>query len=292
LKPPPFAYFSPTRIEEVLRLLETLENVKLLAGGQSLMPMLNLRFVLPDQIIDLNGIDELAFIREQENKIIIGAMTRQRSMERSELLARKLPLVAKALRHVGHIQTRNRGTVGGSLCQLDPSAELLAVARAHDALIECVSAEGRRTVPVADFAASFMAPAIKQNELVSAVSIIPWTGRCGYGFHEFSRRHGDFALAGGIALLQVDDVDRIVRASLTAFGISYAPTRLDLGERMLLGEIPSERLFARVADSCKGLATLNDAFATSEYRNDVARAMVFRALLAAAHDAKSVRRLK
>lgn len=292
MKPPPFAYFAPTRIEDALHLLDVLENAKLLAGGQSLMPMLNLRFVLPDQIIDLNGIDELAFIREQENEIIIGAMTRQRRMERSELLARKLPLLAKALRHVGHIQTRNRGTLGGSLCQMDPSAELLAVTRAHDGVIECVSTGGQRTVPVAEFAASFMAPAIEQSELVSAVRIIPWTGRCGYGFHEFSRRHGDFALAGGIALLQFDDLDRIVRASLTAFGISYVPTRLDEGERMLLGEIPSERLFAKVADSCKGVATLNDAFATSEYRNDVARAMVFRALLDAAREAETVRGLK
>src|SRR5689334_5938895 len=116
MKPPPFAYSSPTSIDDALRLLNGLENVKLLAGGQSLMPMLNLRLVLPDQIIDLNRIDELAFIREEEGEIILGAMTRQRSMERSELLARKLPLFAKALRHVGHIQTRNRGTLGGSLC--------------------------------------------------------------------------------------------------------------------------------------------------------------------------------
>src|SRR5579864_4961724 len=163
MKPPPFAYFAPTRIEEALRLLDVSEDAKLLAGGQSLMPMLNLRLVLPEQIIDLNGIDELTFLREEEGGIIIGAMTRQRSMERSELLARKLPLFAKALRHVGHLQTRNRGTLGGSLCQMDPSAELLAVARAHDGVIECVSTRRRRTVPVAEFAAAFLSPAIGQN---------------------------------------------------------------------------------------------------------------------------------
>src|SRR5512144_707914 len=135
MKPPPFRYHDPKTLAEAVHLIDTLENAKLLAGGQSLMPMLNMRFVLPDHIVDLNRIDELAYIRESAGVIEIGAMTRQRDLEFSDVVKAKCPLMHEALQHVGHRQTRNRGTIGGSLCHLDPSAELVSVAAAHDATI-------------------------------------------------------------------------------------------------------------------------------------------------------------
>src|SRR3954449_1385870 len=135
MKPPPFSYHDPRTVEDAIGLLDSLENAKLLAGGQSLMPMLNMRFVLPDHVIDLNKVDELSYIRENGGALEIGAMTRQRDLEFSDLIRRRCPLMYDAIRLVGHRQTRNRGTLGGSLCHLDPSAELVSVAAALDATV-------------------------------------------------------------------------------------------------------------------------------------------------------------
>src|ERR1700758_3444540 len=151
MKPPPFSYHDPRTVADVVGLLGRLENAKLLAGGQSLMPMLNMRFVLPDHVIDLNRAEGLSFIRDVDGALEIGGMTRQRDLEFSDVVARCCPLMTEAIRLVGHRQTRNRGTLGGSLCHLDPSAELVSVAAAVDATVAVAGKDGTRNIAFSDF---------------------------------------------------------------------------------------------------------------------------------------------
>src|SRR5919197_4734918 len=219
MKPPPFSYHDPRTITDAIALLGRLENAKLLAGGQSLMPMLNMRFVLPDHIIDLNQVEGLAFIRESNGALEIGAMTRQRDLEFSDLIRQRCPLMHAAILNVGHRQTRNRGTLGGSLCHLDPSAELVAVAAALDAVLTVEGPGGSREIPFALFPAGLMTPALREGELLTAVRFPLWRKGHGAAFVEFSRRHGDFAIVSAAVLLEEDANGRIVRTSLTLGGI-------------------------------------------------------------------------
>ena len=146
MKPPPFRYHDPRSVSDAVGLLSRLENPKLLAGGQSLMPMLNMRYVLPDNVIDLNKIEALAYLREENGALVSGAMTRQRDLEFSDAVAKRFPLIREAILNVGHRQTRNRGTVGGSLCHLDPSAEIPTVALALDAVVTVAGPKGNREI--------------------------------------------------------------------------------------------------------------------------------------------------
>lgn len=284
MKPAPFEYFAPTALSEAVSLLVASDNPKLLAGGQSLMAMLNMRFVLPDQLIDLNRIDDLRFIREEGDEVVIGAMTLQRTLLRSDVIAERLPAIPKALRHVGHLQTRNRGTLGGSLCHLDPSAELPALAMAYDATVESTGPGGIRSIPFGAFPAFYMTPALEPDEILSAVRFKPWTGRVGTGFSEFSRRHGDFAVAGAVAILAADAAGRIERASLTMFGIAQAPVRASEAEALLVGNRPEPALVSSAAQLCVELASLDDRYASADYRGHVGRAMAERALAEAVTD--------
>jgi carbon-monoxide dehydrogenase medium subunit len=174
MKPPPFSYHDPRSVTEVVELLGRLENAKLLAGGQSLMPMLNMRFVLPDHIIDLNRVEGLSYIRENDGALEIGAMTRQRDLEYSDVVRARWPIMHEALLQVGHRQTRNRGTIGGSLCHLDPAAELVSLAAGYDATVTVVGANGQREIAFGEFPVAYMTPAIEANELVTAVRFPQW----------------------------------------------------------------------------------------------------------------------
>lgn len=288
MKPPPFEYFAPATLAEAVGLLSTSENPRLLAGGQSLMAMLNMRFVFPDQIIDLNGVPELDFIREDGGDVIVGAMTRQRMLQRSSMVAARLPPFARALRYVGHLQTRNRGTIGGSLCHLDPSAELPALAMAYDATIQATGPDGVRSIAMADFPAGYMTPGLGAGEILTSIRFTPWAPGTGYGFREFSRRHGDFAVAGAIAILQLARDGTIARASLTAFGLAPAPLRAKAAEAMLLGQRPSRDVLVSAAQSCAELSTLEDPYASAAYRGQVGASMAEHALIEAAADAQIV----
>src|SRR5215831_17273139 len=174
MKPPPFSYHDPRTISDAVALLGRLDNAKLLAGGQSLMPMLNMRFVLPDHVIDLNQVEGLAFIRESNGALEIGAMTRQRDLEFSDLIRQRCPIMHEAILNVGHRQTRNRGTLGGSLCHLDPAAELVSVAATLDATVTVAGPKGERRIPFADFPVAFMTPAIEPDEILTAVRFPDW----------------------------------------------------------------------------------------------------------------------
>ena len=167
MKPPPFRYYDPSTVADAIGLLGRLENAKLLAGGQSLMPMLNMRYVLPDHVIDLNRVEGLSYVRETGGAIEIGGMTRQRELEFSDLIRSKLPLMQEAILQIGHRQTRNRGTIGGSLCHLDPAAELVSVCAAHDATVTAAGPDGSREIAFKDFPAGYLTPAIELNEIVT-----------------------------------------------------------------------------------------------------------------------------
>src|SRR5258708_5985249 len=225
MTPPPFSYHDPRTMGDAVELLGRLDNAKLLAGGQSLMPMLNMRFVLPDHVIDLNRVEGLSFIAEAEGALEIGAMTRQRDLEFSDVVRRRCPLMAEAIALVGHRQTRNRGTLGGSLCHLDPAAELVAVAAALDATVVAAGPQGQREIAFATFPVAFMTPAIEPNELLTAVRFPVWPKGHGYAFVEFARRHGDFAIVSAAALLVEDGAGKIQRAAVAIGGMGMVPIR-------------------------------------------------------------------
>jgi aerobic carbon-monoxide dehydrogenase medium subunit len=278
MKPPPFSYHSPTTVSEAIALLGRLDNAKLLAGGQSLMPMLNMRFVQPDHVIDLNRIEGLSYIREQGGAIEIGAMTRQRDIEFSDLVRRRLPLVHEAILQVGHRQTRNRGTIGGSLCHLDPSAELVTSAAALGATVSVTGANGVREVPFAEFPVSYMTTAVEPNEILTAVRFPVWPETHGYAFVEFARRHGDFAIASAAALLEEDRNGKILRASVTIGGVAAAPVRATEVEKALVGATAAQPLFREACEACRKIDALEDVHAPSSYRQHLAAVLSRRAL--------------
>jgi carbon-monoxide dehydrogenase medium subunit len=277
MKPPPFQYYDPTTLAEAISLLGRLDNAKLLAGGQSLMPMLNMRIVLPDHVIDLNRVEGLSYIKEMGGALEIGAMTRQRDIEFSSLVKQKCPLLHQAVMHIGHRQTRNRGTIGGSLCHLDPSAELVSVAAAHDATVVVAGPNGQREIEFKDFPAGYLTPAIALNEIVTAVRFPLWPDAHRADFVEFSRRHGDFAIVSAAALLALDG-GKISRASLTIGGVAVAPVRAGEVEKAIVGQAPSSELFRKACEWCRSIDALADIHASADYRAHLAAVLSRRAL--------------
>ena len=278
MKPPPFSYHDPKTVEETVGLLDRLENAKLLAGGQSLMPMLNFRFVQPDHIIDINRVEGLSYIREVNGALEFGAMTRQREIEFSDLVRARLPIMHEALQQVGHRQTRNRGTIGGSLCHLDPAAELVSLATGYDATVTVAGPKGRREIPFAQFPVAYMTPAIEPNELVIGVRFEPWSPRHSYAFIEFSRRHGDFAITSAAALIEADAAGKLSRVSVTIGGMGTAPVRARELEQALLGAAPTKELFRAACESCRKLEAIDDVHAPASYRQHLAAVLSRRAL--------------
>jgi len=281
MKPPAFSYHDPRSTADVVGLLATLDNAKLLAGGQSLMPMLNIRFVLPDHVIDLNRVDGLSTIRESNGALEIGAMTRQRDIEFSDLVRRRCPLMHEAIAQVGHRQTRNRGTLGGSLCHLDPAAELVTVAAALDATLTVTGKSGARSIDFSVFPVAYMTPALEPDELLTAAAFPCWSERHGFAFVEFSRRHGDFAIVAAAALLEEDDGGKVTRASVTLGGMRPAPARARELERALVGEKIAEQRLRELCEPLRQLEAIDDIHAPASYRQQLATVLSRRALLKA-----------
>jgi carbon-monoxide dehydrogenase medium subunit len=278
MKPPPFSYHDPRTVGDAVELLGRLDNAKLLAGGQSLMPMLNMRFVLPDHVIDLNRVEGLSFIAEADGALEIGAMTRQRDLEFSDVVARRCPLMAEAIALVGHRQTRNRGTLGGSLCHLDPAAELVAVAAALDATVVVAGPNGQREIAFAAFPVAFMTPAIEPNELLTAVRFPVWPKGHGTAFVEFARRHGDFAIVSAAALLVEDGAGKIRRAALVIGGMGMVPIRAAELEQALIGHAPDDKLLREASETCRKFDAIDDVHAPASYRQHLATVLSRRAL--------------
>jgi carbon-monoxide dehydrogenase medium subunit len=281
MKPPPFSYHDPRTVADTVSLLGSLENAKLLAGGQSLMPMLNMRYVLPDNIIDLNLVDGLSYIREQNGALEIGAMTRQRDIEFSDVVRERCPLMHEAVRQIGHRQTRNRGTLGGSLCHLDPSAELVTLAAALDAKVSVAGRNGSRSINFPDFPVAYMTPAIELDEMVTGATFPCWPRGHGYAFVEFARRHGDFAIVSAAVLIEEDSGGKVTRASVTLGGMGPAPVRASEVERALIGETIEEKRLREICETLRKLDAIEDIHAPTSYRQQLATVLPRRALIKA-----------
>jgi carbon-monoxide dehydrogenase medium subunit len=243
--------------------------------------MLNMRYVFPDHVVDLNAINDLAYLREQAGKIAIGSMTRQRDIELSELLRAKAPIFAEALHYVGHVQTRNRGMIGGSLCHLDPAAELPLLALGHDAAITVTGPRGMRSLQMREFMLASLTPAIEPNEIVSEISFSPWPPGHGYAFDEFARRHGDFAIAAAGVLLSIGKAGVIDRVSISVGGAAALPCRISEAEAFLIGKAPKPETLGEAAAKAAAIDAIEDAYYTASYRKHLAVQLVNRTLLRA-----------
>ncbi|MGA2994051.1 FAD binding domain-containing protein [Bradyrhizobium sp.] len=287
MKAPPFRYHRPSTIAEAVELLATLDNARAIAGGQSLMPMMNFRLVTPDDLIDLGGIEELVGLTEGKSALSIGAMTTQRRLERSEIVARQCPLITAALRHVGHQQTRNRGTIGGSLCHLDPGAELPVAAAALDAVLIAVGRSGERLIPFAEFSVGLLSNALSPGELLARIELPKAAPRTGVAFVEFNRRPADFAVVSVAASLALDAAGRIAQAAIAVGGSFEAPVRLGAFETACAGRRPEPALFDVASREAEAIECVGDDVYPAEYRRELAGVLVRRALDSALVDVET-----
>ena len=280
MKPPPFEYFAPDTVEEALALLAQYgDEAKPLAGGQSLVPVLNFRLARPAVLVDLNRIDLLAGIEAADGGLRIGAMTRQRRAERDELVRRHAPLIAEALPHVAHPQIRNRGTIGGSIAHADPAAELPALALALEATLRLRSAASDRTIAARDFFTGLFATALAADELLVEVDLPPLPARSGCAFEEVARRHGDYALLAVAAVVALDDAERCVEARLAYVGAGPGPLRSAAAETALTGRRIDDAAMRDAAEAAfVELDPGGDVHASADYRKALARVLTARAL--------------
>ena len=279
MKPAPFQYLCPRSVDEAVdQLARHGDDAKVLAGGQSLVPLMNMRLARPRVIIDINRIDALGYLHDDHGVLHVGALTRQRAAERSPVVAARCPLLRDALRLVGHVQIRTRGTIGGSLAHADPAAELTAIFAALDGEITARSARGTRVIAAPDLFVSYLTTSLDPRELLVEVRIPALPPDAGWSWMEIARRHGDFALAGvGVVLAGRRGV--IAEARIGLVGVGPTPVRAARAERMLNGQAPSEALWAEAADAVRAAVTPDgDIHASAEYRKHVSGVLAQRAL--------------
>jgi CO/xanthine dehydrogenase FAD-binding subunit len=281
MKPAQFEYFAPDTVAEAVELLSRHgEDGKILAGGQSLMPLMNLRLARPRVVIDINRATALDHISQgAHGELTIGALTRQRALEQSALLHDRNPLLAASMPLIGHFQIRNRGTIGGSLVHADPAAELPAVSLALGAELVVASARGERRIPAEEFFLGYMATAIEPAELLTEIRIPPWRSRSGWAIEEVARRRGDFAIVGVVILLELDGAGLCGEARIALFGVGDRAVRLIRGEEILRGNRPDPDIFAEVAKAAaEELDPVSDVHASGEYRKEAGGFLILRAL--------------
>jgi CO/xanthine dehydrogenase FAD-binding subunit len=283
MKPPAFDYHAPSTLEEALNLAIQLgQDAKFIAGGQSLVPMMNFRLVHPSHLIDLNGIAALAYLRVEGGELCIGAMTRHRQVELSPIVREGWPLISECMPFVAHVQIRNRGTLGGSLSHADPAAELPAVMMALEAKLVLRSKRATRTLAAKDFFVGMLTTAAEPGELLTEVRVPALPLTTGWAFDELSRRRGDFALVGAAALVHLAPDGRIEWARLAFTGVGERPTRARHTEQALRGQPTSDEVVRAAAEqSITDLAPESDLHASAGYRRDVAKVIALRTLLKA-----------
>jgi carbon-monoxide dehydrogenase medium subunit len=279
MKPPKFDYHAPGTVDEAVALLARYGgDAKVLAGGQSLMPMLNFRLARPAALVDVNRIPALAYIREDNGTVAFGAMTRQRTIEFSPVVAARLPLLREATRWVGHLPIRSRGTIGGSIAHADPSAEYPAVLTALGGEVVVQGPRGRRTVQAGDLFETYLTTTLAADELVVEVRLPAMPAGAGHAFEEFARRHGDFAIVG-IAAMIARAGERCTAARLASAGAGPVPVRLRAAEEILerdgLGAAAIDAAAARAAEL---VAPDSDVHASAEYRRHLTRVLTGRAI--------------
>ncbi len=288
MKPAPFEYHRPREIAEALALLREIgEDGKILAGGQSLMPMMNFRLAQPAHLIDINFIEGLDYIRSDNGAVKIGCLARQARVLGDPLTRQRCPLLAAALAHVGYEQTRHRGTICVSLAHADPAAELPAVLLALDGAVTVASAAGKREIAAREFFQSYLSTALGADEMVVETSIAQQPASSGSSFVEFARRFGDFAIVGVAAAVTLAN-DRIADARIALTGVSDKPWRERSIEEILIGERPAPELFDRTAQEiAAGIDPGSDIHASAAYRRSLARILTRRALAEAWNKAQS-----
>jgi CO/xanthine dehydrogenase FAD-binding subunit len=282
MKPPAFDYILAGNLDMAAAALAAAgDEAKIIAGGQSLVPMLNFRLLRPSVLIDINRIAGLAFIEEAGEAIRIGALTRHFQLEISPLIARHLPVLSCAMTHVAHLAIRNRGTIGGSLSHADPAAELPMLALLLDAELSVASASGARTVAARDFFLGAMTVALGADEIVTEIKLPKLPQQTGWGFEEVARRHGDFALAAAAATVTVSD-GAIREARIALTGVGPTALRASAAEALLLGEALGTSLTSRVIDAVRSsVEPETDLHASSDYRRHLAGVLAGRAVSAA-----------
>lgn len=289
MKPAAFDYFAPKSVAEALILLaEYGYDAKPLAGGQSLVPTMNFRLAQPAVLVDLNGIDELFFIRESGDGLRIGAMTRQRAVERSPLVQRRAPLIHETMPHIAHPQIRNRGTFGGSLAHADPASELPVLAVTLDARLRVQSSRGERWVGARDFYLDLFATDLQADELLVEIAIPDLPAHTGWAFDEVARRHGDYAMAGAAATVTLTGDGTIAASRLVYLSVGDFPTEAFQAEAALIGEMPTAVVIRAAAEiaAAQDIAPGSDIHASATYRRHLARVLAERVLSRAVERAK------
>jgi len=291
MKPPGFRYFAPQSIEEALTLLaKHVGEERILAGGQSLVPLMNMRLVRPGILVDINGVSELAYVRSWDGGLALGAITRDATIERDTTVATRLPVLAEATRYIGHPAIRNRSTIGGSIAHADPAAELPAVMLALNAEFEVRSRAGKRIISAKDFFKGYLATDLKEDELLTELRIPDLPAQSGSAFVEFSRRAGDYALAGVAAIVMLDEDGRIADARLGLCSVGPAPVRPQAAEVLLRGQPPDDEVWEAAANAV--VTALDnppsDIHGSADYRRHLAGVLVKQALTIAAGRAKRI----
>ena len=285
MKPAPFEYHSPQTVAEAVGLLSDLDDAKVLAGGQSLIPLLALRLTRFEHLVDLGRVSELVGVDRANGTVTIGAMTTDAEVGSSPVVASAVPLVAKATPLIGHFQIRNRGTLGGSVAHADPSAEYPAVVVALDASMTLVNAEGSRKVAASDFFESTFMTAMAEDEILTAVEFPVWEGTSGFAAYEVARRHGDFALVGAMAGVQLQG-DQVTKAAVALFGVGGTPHRARAAEAALVGSAADRTDLTEIGKlAASDLDPPSDIHASGSYRHEIAAVVVERALEAAFQEA-------
>ena len=284
MKPTPFAYDAPRELDEALALLARHgEDAKVLAGGQSLVPLLNFRLARPARLVDVNRVAELGYLRRRAGALRIGALTRAAALERSRVVALHWPLLREAARLVGHPQIRSRGTVGGSVAHADPAAELPAVLTALGARFHLRSARGARTLRADELFLGFLSTALEPDELLVEIEVPPLPPRTGTAIVEHARTHGDFALGGAAAVLTVDEHGECERAALVLLAAGPTPRRAAAAEAALAGRPPTP---AQLREAAALTAEDVDTPSDRAYRRALVRELAERALTQAAARAR------
>ena len=286
MKPAPFEYSRPADVAEACATLAADDGARVIAGGQTLVPLMAMRVARPTRLVDISRIADLAFVRQDDSAIAIGAVTRQCVIERHPLVAARLRLLAKVLPWVGHAATRARGTIGGSLANADPAAELSLVAVTLDATLSFRDAAQAAEIAAADFFTGAMTTALPATACLTAVCFPVWRGRIGTGFHEVNARRSDFAFAAAAAQLALDPDGTCRRLAIGVGAVTEIPVRLRRAEQALIGTHPSAAsMRAAVHDSIGEVETASDLHASAAYRTRAAGALALRALIDAHEEA-------
>ncbi|MBX3060634.1 MAG: xanthine dehydrogenase family protein subunit M [Anaerolineae bacterium] len=281
MKPAPFEYIAPTSLAEALTAVHQHgSDASLLAGGQSLVPVMNFRLAQPVALIDLNNIPELDYVRrEGSGHLRIGSMTRQRTLERHPLIAQHAPLLHEAMPYIAHPQIRNRGTIGGSLAHADPAAELPVILLALDGRVKLQTTDGERWVHGRDFYTDLFTTARAEDEILTEIELPPLPPRTGVAFTEIARRHGDYALSGVATVVTVDERGVCTAVRLVYLNAGDTPISATQAAALLVGQVASEEVFTAVAHAAqKEITPTDDIHATADYKRHLATVLTMRVL--------------